>query len=374
MAVSGSLPADIYSARDYEALARQVLDASVFAHLAGGGGRDRAVQANLDALDAQVIVPRVLRDLTAGSTACRLAGRDWAHPIWLAPLAFQGLFHPGGELETARAADAVGAGMALSTLSSVPLEAVAHGAKVERWFQLYFQPSREVTLDLVQRAEAAGYAALMVTVDAAVKPIGPSALRAGFRGEERAVNLERYDQPATLIWPGQSRVFQGFMRDAPTWDDIEWLRSNTDLPLWIKGVLHPDDARTAKGAGAAGVVVSNHGGRTLDAAPSSLSVLPSVRAAVGEDFPLLFDGGIRSGEDIFRAIALGADAVMVGRLQACGLAVAGALGVAHMVRMLREELEICMAMAGCATLADVRQASMLGPGRRLGREPGRGEG
>ena len=363
MAVSGSLPADIYSARDYEALAQKALDASVYAHLAGGGGRDRAVQANLDALDAVAIVPRLLRDLTAGSTACRLAGQDWPHPIWLAPLAFQGLFHPGGELETARAADAVGAGMALSTLSSVPLEHVARDAKMDRWFQLYFQPSREVTLDLVRRAEAAGYKALMVTVDAAVKPVGPSALWAGFRGEERAVNLEPYDPPTKVIEPGQSRVFQGFMRDAPTWADIDWLRSNTELPLWIKGILHPDDARTAQAAGAVGVVVSNHGGRTLDAAPSSLSVLPEVRAAVGEDFPLLFDGGIRSGEDIFRAIALGADAVMVGRLQACSLAVAGALGVAHMVRMLREELEICMALAGCATLADVRQAPIRGFGR-----------
>jgi isopentenyl diphosphate isomerase/L-lactate dehydrogenase-like FMN-dependent dehydrogenase len=362
MAVSGSLPADIYCARDYETLARQALDPAVFAHLAGGGGRDRAVQANLDALDAVTIIPRVLRDLTAGSTTCRLAGRDWAHPIWLAPLAFQGLFHPGGELETARAADAVGAGMALSTLSSVALEDVARGAKVDRWFQLYFQPSRQVTLDLARRAEAAGYTALMVTVDAAVKPVGPSALRAGFRGDERAVNLEPYDVPTTILEPGQSRVFQGFMRDAPTWADIDWLASNTTLPLWIKGVLHPDDAVTAKAAGAIGVVVSNHGGRTLDGAPSSLSVLPEVRAAVGEHYPLLFDGGVRSGEDIFRAIALGADGVMVGRLQACGLAVAGALGVAHMVRMLREELEVCMAMAGCATLADIRRA----PVRRAG--------
>jgi isopentenyl diphosphate isomerase/L-lactate dehydrogenase-like FMN-dependent dehydrogenase len=240
---------------------------------------------------------------------------------------------------------------------------VARGAAVDRWFQLYVQPSRAVTLDLVRRAEAAGYKALMVTVDAAVKPVGPSALRAGFRGEERAVNLEPYDVPATVLEPGQSRVFQGFMRDAPTWADIDWLRANTDLPLWIKGVLHPDDAVTAKAAGAVGVVVSNHGGRTLDAAPSSLSALPGVRAAVGEDFPLLFDGGIRSGEDIFRAIALGADAVMVGRLQACGLAVAGALGVAHMVRMLREELEICMAIAGCATLVDIRRASVRWAGR-----------
>jgi isopentenyl diphosphate isomerase/L-lactate dehydrogenase-like FMN-dependent dehydrogenase len=146
------------------------------------------------------------------------------------------------------------------------------------------------------------------------------------------------------------------MRHAPTWADVAWLKSQTSLPLWLKGVMDPGDARAAVESGADGIVVSNHGGRELDCALSSLSALPAIRAAVGADCPLLFDGGVRSGEDVFRAIALGADGVMIGRLQAYALAVAGALGVGHMIKLLREELEICMALAGCATLAEVAQA------------------
>jgi len=364
VADTGALPANIYCARDYEALARETLDAATFAHLAGGSGRDRAVQANLDAFDAVTIIPRILRDLTRGSTACRLAGCETPHPIWLAPVAFQALFHPGAERDTARAADAAGAGMVVSTLSSLPLEDLAKAGVSPRWFQLYVQRSREATLDLVRRAEAAGYSALVLTVDAAVKAVGPSSLRAGFRGTEQAANLAGYDLavPATAL--GESRVFQGLMRAAPTWADIAWLAEHTRLPIWLKGVLHPEDAGRAVHTGVAGIVVSNHGGRTLDAAAASLTVLPAVRAAAGEAFPVMVDGGIRSGEDIFRAIALGADAVMIGRLQACALAVGGALGVAHMVRLLREELEVAMAQAGCATLADIRQAEVvLGKGQ-----------
>jgi len=356
------LPANIHCARDYEALAQEALDAGIFAHLTGGSGRERAVHANLAAFEAVTISPRVLRDLSAGSTVCRLAGLQTPHPIWLAPVAFQALFHPGAELETARAADVTGAGMVASTLSSLSLEALTAAATSPRWFQLYVQPSREATLDLVRRAEAAGYSALVLTVDAAVKAAGLSSLRAGFRGAEAAANLARYPVTQPAIAPGESRVFQGLLRAAPTWADVAWLLDHTRLPLWLKGVLHPDDARQAVAAGCAGVIVSNHGGRTLDAAPASLSALPAIRAAVGEAFPLMLDGGIRSGEDVFSAIALGADAVLVGRLQACGLAVAGALGVAHMVRLLTEELEVCMAQAGCATLADVRQAEVMAAG------------
>ena len=360
MAASGALPADIHCAADYERAAAEALPAPVFAHLAGGAGRGRAAQANLDAFDALRIVPRVLNDLTAGSTAGRFAGRDRLHPLWLAPVASQALFHPGGEVETARAAAAVGAGTVVSTQSSRTLEDVAAAGGGELWLQLYFQPEREATLDLVRRAEAAGYTAVVVTVDAPVQAPGLSSLRAGFGGAGPAANLALYDQPATELTPGDSRIFQGLVRHAPTWADIDWLRSRTALPVWIKGVLHPDDARRAVDAGAAGLVVSNHGGRTLDSAPRSLSALAPIRAAVGGAAPLMFDGGVRSGEDVFKALALGADAVAVGRLQAFALAAAGALGVAHMLRLLREELEIAMALAGCATLAEVARAELVG--------------
>jgi isopentenyl diphosphate isomerase/L-lactate dehydrogenase-like FMN-dependent dehydrogenase len=360
MPATHDLPGNIHCARDYEALAREVLDPAVFAHLAGGAGRDRAAVANLAAFDGLTIMPRVLRDLTAGTTLCRVGGQGRPHPIWLAPVAFQTLFHAGAERETAAAAAATGAPFVASTLSSLTLEEIAAAAGPDRWFQLYVQPSREATLDLVRRAEGAGYQAIMVTVDAPVHAPGLSTLRAGFRGGQSPANLAGYPVLDATPAQGESRVFQGFMRHAPTWADIEWLRGQTRLPLWIKGIMHPEDARAAIAAGADGLVVSNHGGRELDAAPSSLSCLKRIRATVGADVSVLFDGGIRSGEDIFRAIALGADGVMIGRLQACALAVAGALGVGHMIKLLREELEVTMALAGCATLADIAAAEVTG--------------
>ncbi|WP_340644716.1 alpha-hydroxy acid oxidase [Phenylobacterium sp.] len=355
MADNDALPANIHCARDYEDLARQVLKAPTFAHVAGGAGRDTAVAANLAALEAVRITPRVLRDLTHGATTCRLGGRR--HPIWLAPVAFQELFHAGAERETARAAAATGTCMVVSTLSSLPLEEVTGP---DRWFQLYAQPSRQATLDLVRRAESAGYGAIMLTVDAPVHAPGLTSLRAGFRGGLTPANLRDAPPVDTSLAPGEGRVFQGFLRHAPTWADVEWLRGHTRLPLWLKGIMHPDDARTARESGADGLVVSNHGGRELDAAPASLTALPAIRATMGSDFPLLFDGGVRSGQDVFRAIALGADGVMIGRLQAYALAVAGALGVGHMIKLLREELEVCMALSGCASLADIAQADLSG--------------
>jgi isopentenyl diphosphate isomerase/L-lactate dehydrogenase-like FMN-dependent dehydrogenase len=214
---------------------------------------------------------------------------------------------------------------------------------------------------LVQRAEAAGYAAIVLTVDAPVQMPSLRAQRAGFVLPPAciAANLQRYPpSSAPETPPGASRILRGHMRHAPTWDDLDWLRQQTSLPLWVKGILHADDARALQNAGIAGLIVSNHGGRGLDGVPASLAVLPHIRAAVGDGYPLLLDSGIRSGLDVFKALALGADAVLVGRLQMYALAVAGALGVAHMIALLREELELTMALAGCATLADVRRATL----------------
>jgi isopentenyl diphosphate isomerase/L-lactate dehydrogenase-like FMN-dependent dehydrogenase len=159
--------------------------------------------------------------------------------------------------------------------------------------------------------------------------------------------------------PGESRIFQGVMRTAPTWIDLAWLLRTSTLPVWIKGVLHPLDAIKLKQAGCAGIIVSNHGGRSLDGAPASLDALPAVRAALGTTFPVLFDGGIRSGSDVFKALALGADGVLIGRLQMYALGVAGSLGVAHMITLLREELEVCMALAGCATVQEINAAALV---------------
>lgn len=218
-------------------------------------------------------------------------------------------------------------------------------------------------LALLRRAEAAGYTAIALTLDAAIQVPSLQALHAGFRlpPHVMAVNLHGNAQApdAASQGGGHSRIFQGVMRQAPTWADVDWLLTQTALPVWIKGVLHPDDAVALKARGVAGLVVSNHGGRGLDGAPASLHMLPKVRQAVGAGMPLMFDGGIRSGADVFKALALGADAVLVGRLQLYALAVAGALGVAHMLQLLRDELEICMAQAGCATLADIHGDCVL---------------
>lgn len=360
MAPLSAIPADVRCARDYERLAAAALDPAVLAHLTGGSGEELALGRNRQAFERLAVTPRVLRRLDGGHTRLTLNGRERPHPIFLAPVAHQALFHPRGELETARAAAAVEAGLVVSTLSSFTLEEIAAAAGPDRWFQLYVQPEWATTLDLVRRAEEAGYAAIVLTVDAPVQAPSLRSLRAGFRPETlEPANLKGYPAAAArTLAPGASRIFQGVMAEAPGWDDLERLVAATSLPVWVKGVMHPADAAEARACGAAGVIVSNHGGRGLDAAPATLAVLPRIRAALREDAAVLVDGGVGSGSDVFKALALGADGVLIGRLQACSLSVAGALGVGHMIKLLREELELCMALAGCATLADIRKVEV----------------
>ena len=355
-----SIPAEITCAQDYEVLAPRFMALATFEYLAGGSGAGSTVAANRAAFARWSVMPRILRDVSHGHTRLQLAGRAFEHPLLLAPVAFQTLAHAGGEVDSARAAAALDATIVSSTLSSFAVEDIARAAGAGHWFQLYVQPSRAATLALLRRAEAAGCGAIVVTFDAVIQAPGTRALRAGFRmpADCIAANLGMPAHPAPLLGEGDSRIFQGAMRGAPTWDDLAWLLTQTALPVWVKGVMHADDARAAMALGVAGVVVSNHGGRGLDGAPASLDALADVRAAVGAGFPVLFDGGIRSGSDIFKALALGADAVLVGRLQVYALAVAGALGVAHMLKCLREELELCMALAGCATLEQIDGATL----------------
>ncbi len=366
------IPAGIFCAADYVAAAQRLLPEPVFAYIEGGAGDNMTAQANRRAFARWAICPRVLRDVSAGNTAQTLLGQQMPHPLLLAPVAHQVLAHPRAELETARGAAAMQCGMIASTLSSQILEAIAQEtgekqqAGASRWFQLYMQPSRVHTLDLLRRAEAAGYTAIVVTVDAAIQMPSSTALRAGFRMPDECVpaNLRGYvdmtdvDMPDLGVDAGENRIFSAAMRHLLQEKDLLWLLAQTTLPVWVKGVLHTEDAVRLQSLGVAGVVVSNHGGRTLDGVPATLTMLPQVRRAVGDNFPLLFDGGIRSGADIFKAIALGANAVLVGRLQVYALAVAGALGVAHLLRTLCEELEVTMAVAGCASLSDIRSTVM----------------
>ncbi len=358
------IPEGVLCAQDYERLAAQFLAPPTLAYLAGGSAHDQTLRDNRIAFDHWAIWPRLLCNVATGHLTHELAGRTQAHPLMLAPVAFQRLAHERGELETARAAAATATPLVCSTLASQPLQAVADtllAAGGQGWFQLYIQPQRSHTLALVQRAEAAGFEALVVTLDAAIQAPSLQALRAGFRmpADCVAVNLDGLVSPEPALPPGASRVLQGAMRHAPTWSDLDEVLAHTRLPVWVKGVMHPADAQALQARGVTGVIVSNHGGRTLDGVPASLAALPLVRQAVGPDFPVLFDSGVRSGADVFKALALGAQAVLVGRLQLYALSVAGALGVAHMLQLLREELEVCMAMAGTPTLADIGPSCLV---------------
>ena len=363
-----ALPPGVVSLVHHEAHARTKLDDNAWAYFSGGAADENTLRANRQAWDGIRLSPRVLRDLTGGHTRTQLLGRTLAHPIFLAPVAFQRMAHADGELATAYAASMQQAGMVLSTQASIPLEAVAQAMASEPehgplWFQLYFQPDRDFTRELVLRAERAGYEALVVTVDAPCSGVRDRERSADFRLPPgiSAVNLAGMPPAATLyLDKRQSRMFDGLMSFAPTWTDIAWLRSITRLPILLKGIMHEDDARQARDAGAAGVIVSNHGGRTLDTLPPTPGILPPVRAAGGADYPLLGVGGIRRGTDILKAIALGANAILVGRPYVFGLANAGAMGVSHVLRLLRDELEIAMALCGCATLDMVRGSAFAG--------------
>ena len=363
-----TIPPGLVTLADHEQHARTQLDDNAWAYFSGGAADEISLRANRTAWDNLRLWPRVLRPLAGGHTRVPLLGRTLAHPILLAPVAFQRMAHPDGELAMAYAAAALGAGVVLSIQASVSLESVAQAVLPDPgrgplWFQLYLQPDRGFTQALVQRAEAAGYEALVLTVDAPTSGVRDRERRAGFRLPPGVgpVNLAGLQAPASPpLSPGQSALFDGLLHHAPTWDDIAWLQSITRLPVLLKGVLHPADARQAVSVGAAGLIVSNHGGRTLDTAPATATALPRVVQAVGGAVPVLVDGGIRRGTDVFKAMALGASAVLVGRPAVWGLANAGAAGVAHVLRLLRDELEVAMALTGCATLTEATPALLEG--------------
>ncbi|HSV45823.1 MAG TPA: alpha-hydroxy acid oxidase [Ramlibacter sp.] len=359
-----SLPAGVVSLGDHEAHARTVLDANAWAYFSGGAADGITLRANRSAWDCLGLLPRVLQSLHGAHTGVELLGRPLVHPILLAPVAYQRLAHPDGEVASALAAAAQGAGYVLSTQASVRLETVAQAIAGDAgrgplWFQLYAQPDRGVTRELVQRAEQAGYEALVLTVDAPVSGARDAERRAGFRLPPgvAAVNL-----PAPAAGPqAAAGLAGGLAAQAATWADVEWLLGVTHLPVLLKGILHPEDARLAARAQVAGLIVSNHGGRTLDTAPATAAMLPRIADSVAGALPLLVDGGIRRGTDVLKALALGAQAVLVGRPVAWGLANAGAVGVAHVLRLLRDELEIAMALCGVASLQRLPHGLVLPP-------------
>lgn len=345
----------------YYARARATMSPQNQAYFLAGAGDEQTASANEAAFLQAQVMPRVLRDLRGGSTQMSLLDQTLAAPLLIAPFAYQHLLHREGERATARGGEAQSIKMVLSAQSSEPIDSVRANGPGSDWFQLHWMGSREGTQDLAQMALDAGFSRLVLTVDAPVQGVRDREIEARFQlpPDVSAVNLAQIATPAFAPREdAQSIIFDHIAATSPTWADVAWLIETLHAPLLLKGILHPEDAAQAQRIGAAGVIVSNHGGRVLDRAPATLSALPAIVEKVGPDYPVLMDGGIRRGVDILVALALGAKAVLVGRPIACGLAVAGDLGVSHVLRLLRDELEIAMLLSGCATIEDIRREAV----------------
>ena len=348
---------------DFEPLARARLSHMAYEYLSGGGGNEVTLGLNRARLDAILLQPRVLAGAGAIDTRIEMFGRELPHPILLAPTAFHKLFHPEGEIATARGAAAAGATLVASTLSTTSIEEIARAASGPLWFQLYVQRDRGFTRELVERAEKAGCQALVITADTPVLGTRDRERRAGMAlppGLEMA-NLRGLAAAAESGRPFHENIYNPFLAPDLTWKDVAEIRSWTKVPVLLKGILAPEDALLALEHGAAGIIVSNHGGRNLDTAPASIDALPRVAEAVAGRVPVLLDGGIRRGTDVIKALAMGARAVLIGRPYLWGLAVDGANGVRRVVEMLLSELEIAMAFCGAARLSQI-DARLLWPG------------
>ncbi|MEX0675244.1 MAG: alpha-hydroxy acid oxidase [Gaiellaceae bacterium] len=340
---------------DYERLAEEGLEPGAFGYYAGGAGDEWTLAENLAAFRRWVLRPRVLVDVGSVTTATTVLGTDVSMPILVAPTAFHRLAHPEGEQATARAAAAAGTIMCLSTLATAGAAEVAEAAPGgARWYQLYWHPDRGLTRAIVEEAAASGFSAIVLTVDLPVLGNRERDLRTGFTLSDDLVPA--FTRTASYTPEGGSEVLGWVVDPRLTWKDLEWLRSLSDLPLLVKGVLTAEDAALAVEHGCEGVVVSNHGGRQLDGVPASLDALPEVVKAVGGRCEVLVDGGVRRGTDVAKALALGAQAVLVGRPVLWGLAHDGQAGVEHVLSLLRAETELALALIGCPSPADVTRA------------------
>jgi 4-hydroxymandelate oxidase len=360
------VPSTPINVLEYEAIARQKMEPGAFDYYAGGAEDERTLAANRWAFDQVFLRPRVLVDVSHVDSTSQLLGASLRAPILIAPAAFQALAHADAELATARAAGGAGTVMVVSTVASRSLEEIAAAAGGPLWFQLYVYKDRELTRALVARAEAAGYAALVLTVDTPILGRRERDTRNGFQLPEK-VMLANFSAAHPLASsPGEGgghANFQEYTRylfdAALDWSVVAWLRSITRLPILLKGILTPEDARVAVEAGVDGIIVSNHGGRQLDGVEPTLRALPRVADAVAGAVPVLMDGGVRRGTDVLKALALGARAVLIGRPFLWGLAAAGEPGVRHVLDLLGAELQLAMALSGRTTLAAVDRSLVV---------------
>jgi 4-hydroxymandelate oxidase len=343
---------------EYERLAKARMTPMAFDYYASGAMDEITVQANHRAYDEIFLRYRVLAGVGTRDTSTTVLGQRMTMPVLVAPTAFHGLAHSQGELATARGSAAASVTFVMSTLSNTRMEDVARVRTGAQWYQLYVYKDRGVTRSLVQRAEAAGFSALELTVDAPVLGQREADVRNHFHLPEglRLANLimPEFEQvPDVAGHSGLAAYFARLQDDNLTWRDVEWLRSITNLPVLVKGVSRGDDARHAVESGAAGIVVSNHGGRQLDTARPTIRALPEVVEAVAGRAEVLVDGGIRRGTDVLKALALGARAVQVGRPVLWALAVDGEAGVRHVLELLRAEFDLAMALCGCRNVAEI---------------------
>ena len=343
----------------------------MFDYYAGGSGEEWTLRENTRAYARWVIRPRVLVDVSSVDLRTTVLGQELPFPILLAPTAFQRMAHRDGELAAARGAASLDALMVVSTIATASLEDVA-ASGVRRWFQLYVLKDRDLTTTLVKRAHASGYGAIVLTVDTPLlgRRLRDERNRFALPPGIGLANLEGSGLPES----SGSGLFSFFLErhDASlTWDDVAWLRSLSPLPLVLKGIATAEDTRLAVDAGVDAIVVSNHGGRQLDGAPATLDVLPEVVEAAEGRTEVLLDGGIRRGSDVFKALALGASAVLIGRPYLWGLAVNGAEGVRQVIEIIRDDLMLTMALAGRSRIADIDHSAVAPApaARERGEEP-----
>ena len=369
--VSGECPWPI-SSEAWEQAAQEKLDPGAFGYIVGGAGGESTVRANLEAFERRKIRPRMLTGNVERDLSVEVLGTPSPAPFFLAPIGVLSIAHEEGELAVARAAASLGIPMILSGAASHSLEEVADAmGDAPRWFQLYWVNDREIVASLVARAAAAGYRAIVVTLDTLALGWRPRDLAKAYlpflSGQGCAqffsdpVFCSRLERPPEEdVLTAAATMLAGYPNLGLTWDDLAWLRERTDLPLLVKGVLRADDAERARDAGIDGVVVSNHGGRQVDGAVAALDALVEVREALGAEATVLMDGGIRRGADVIKALALGADAVLVGRPYAYGLAVGGQEGVEQVLTQLWAETDVTLALAGGRSVRELDRAFLAG--------------
>ncbi|GBE92660.1 alpha-hydroxy acid oxidase [Nostoc cycadae] len=353
---------------EYEQLAKQHLSQMAFDYYSSGAWDEITLRENRTAFEQVKLRPRMLVDVSDRNLTSSILGQPVQLPLLIAPMAFQCLAHPQGELATSLAAATAGVGMVLSTMATKSLEevaAVGYKHNALQWFQLYIHKDRGLTRNLVERAYAAGYQALCLTVDAPILGRRERDLRNEFTlpsGLHLAniVNISGLNIPQESGESGLFTYFAQQLNPAVTWRDLEWLQSLSPLPLVLKGILRGDDAVRAVEYGAKAIVVSNHGGRQLDGAIASFDALAEIVASVDNQAEVLVDGGIRRGTDILKALAIGAKAVLIGRPVLWGLAVAGQVGVSHIISLLENELSVAMALSGCTSIKDIDSSLVTG--------------